>query len=64
MSETSTEWISSRFRDRLNRKVEARAAELEAQGWSVSWRYAGELDGKHQGQLILSRGVVPARRGR
>jgi hypothetical protein len=29
---------------------------LETQGWSVSWRYAAALDGKHQGQLILSRG--------
>lgn len=55
MTEHSTEWITSRFRDRLTRKVQSRAAELEAQGWSVSWRYAGELGGKHQGQLILSR---------
>lgn len=55
MADCSTEWISSRFRERLNRKVESRNAELERQGWSVSWHYAGELDGKHMGQLLLKR---------
>ena len=55
MAEHSTQWISSRFRDRLTRKVASRAAELEAQGWSVSWRYAGELNGRHQGQMILRK---------
>lgn len=55
MAEHSTERISSRFRDRLTSKVNSRAAELESQGWSVSWCYAGELDGKHQGQLILRK---------
>lgn len=55
MADFSTEWISSRFQGRLTQKAERRAAELEREGWSVSWIYAGEIDGKHMGQLLLTR---------
>lgn len=55
MADVSTEWISSRFFGRLNHKIESRAAELEKQGWTVSWQYAGEIEGKHLGQLIMHR---------
>lgn len=55
MADVTTEWITSRFRDRLTRKVESRSAHLESEGCSVSRHYAGEMDGKHQAQLIVSR---------
>jgi len=55
VSEFSTEWVSVRFRGRMDSEVDSRIKELEKQGWSVGVHYAGHTNGRYSTQLILKR---------